>query len=106
MSTDKKPTQANRSLNSVQRKIYARGHTLTDVADATGHAVGTVSQVACGRSRSPKIQQAIADSVGMTPPALFGDLCHPSLRRRPDNSHVGGREHDATHPPRTAEVAA
>lgn len=90
--------KATPSLNSVQRKIAGAGYTLTDICDATGVSNGALSQVASGKARWANVQQAIADAIGTTPPALFGDLCHPSLRK--------SRERAATTPPRTAEVAA
>ena len=98
--------KATPSLSPVQRKIYGLGYQLSDLVDPTGLTFATISRVVSGKQRWANAQLLISQAVGTTPPALFGDLCHPSLRRPPVNSRAGGREHDATHPPRTAEVAA
>lgn len=83
--------QATPTLSPVQRKIYGLGYQLTDLVEPTGLTFATISRVVSGKGRWATAQKAIADAIGTTPPALFGDLCHPSLRLPPA---------------RTAEVAA
>lgn len=91
--------KATPTLSLVQRKIYGMGYQLADLVEPTGLAFATISKVVSGKNRWAAAQKRIADAIGTTPPALFGDLCHPSLRK--------SREHaPTTTPPSTAEVAA
>ena len=57
----------------IKHALNLKGITLADVARALNVTQGTVSQVSVGRSRSKRVESALASALGTTPEQLFPD---------------------------------
>jgi lambda repressor-like predicted transcriptional regulator len=57
----------------IRHALYLKGITLADIARSLNISQGSVSQVSVGRSRSKRVEKALASALNTTTEQLFPD---------------------------------
>lgn len=65
---------------TLREMLRREGLTVAEIARRCGLSEMAVNDSLTGKRITAKTQRAIAEALGTTPSALFGDLCHPHAR--------------------------
>ena len=66
----------------IKEGLYAKGSSLKDIARDLGVSSAAISLVSMGRSRSQRIERALAQKLGMPPECLFPEYHEGGVMRR------------------------
>ena len=66
----------------IKEGLYAKGSSLKDIARDLGVSSAAISLVSMGRSRSQRIERALAQKLGIAPERLFPEYHEGGVMRR------------------------